>query len=234
MFEKIRLFLFLILVSSSPLCALYNGSPAAPMIPEEGALTTVESWMTMKVGYLGSDVFNRKLHSLDKFHYWINGGTVSFDVFNFFSIYGYMGGIRLTADKGHTHYLTQLGMCGAVGANVIVFKKDRFIVGLDGKYFQAKPEVQSGPNKYGTILYREGQVGLSAAYNLKYFYPYVGVKVSHASARFSNPHSFTASSRVPVGMALGFAVTFPTTVAFTFEADLIDETAVASTITARF
>lgn len=223
-----------VLLWGSPLCALYNGNPGAPQIPEEGSLTTVESWMTIKLGYLGSDVFNRYMQHASKFHLWSNNGLLSLEFWNRMAVYGFVGGMRMSIDKGATHFLTQLGLCAGGGVNGIVLEKGRLIFGLDGKYFQGDPRIETTSKSKRSILYREGQVGFSCAYSLRYFYPYAGIKLSHASAKFSSPNGFTLRSKTPVGLFVGFAVTAPTTFAVTFEGEFVDELSLSGSITGRF
>lgn len=223
-----------LIFSSSSVFALYNGCPAAPKLPEEGRMTSLESWMTIKMGYLGMDVFNRYLQHTSKFHWWANGGTLSFDLFNRISLYGFAGGMRMSVTKNHHHYLTNLGICGLAGISAILLEKNRFLVGLDAAYFQGNPTVESSHNSNRRILYREAHIGCSCTYSFTYFYPYVGLKLSYAHAHMNGSHRFSANSECPVGIFAGLTFTAPTTIAVTFEGEFLDELAIAGTITARF
>src|SRR5579862_7597158 len=59
---KMRRILFLAMLPSNALLALYNGNPSAPLLPERGMWSSERGWLGVKAGYQFNDQYDRKLH----------------------------------------------------------------------------------------------------------------------------------------------------------------------------
>lgn len=213
-----------------PLSAFYCGNPEIDL-PYEGPMTSKESWMTLKTGYLGTDVFNRKLAGAKTFHFWANGGVMSFDFLEKLSISGYLAAVRMKAKHKNDRYLTETALGGGLGIQAVLLRKRHFTFGVNAKYFQTAADVDSSIG--GSILYREGQLGLAVSYDFKELFPYAGIKYSKAAASFSKPKSYTLKSQNPVGVFIGLTLCAPTTISLTAEADFIDEQGISLSLSIR-
>lgn len=212
-----RRFFFLFFLSSS-LQAFYTGHPNGVTLPCEGPLSSIESWMAIRLGYLGQNSFDLKLHKTDSSRLWSNGAMVNLDLYNAFSLYGSLDAVRMKIQDQITH----TGFGGSIGANAILWRQRHFAIGVNGNYFQASPK---------SVRYHEWQAGASASYTHESFSPYIGVKYRHAEAKKADT---IFSSKIPVGLILGATIAAQKTFAATLEASLINETTLSFNALIRF
>jgi hypothetical protein len=219
---QLLILLILLLFIPKPARALYNGNPAFLQLPEEGVYFAKEAWLSLRLGYEGDFVFDRKMNKhVHRFKILENLGVATLGFSERVEVYGGLGSFSA---KFHENNSGQQ-LVWKAGARVLVWQSgDTFLTAHLG-YQQA------------SSVYREIAGGVGIARKFDIFSPYIGVEASSAKAKIkkrSEINSSTLHSRTPVGFFFGCGLSPGTRVIVNVEARLIDEQAVTVSGDMRF
>ncbi len=205
--KALALFVFaLSAFSTNWVCALYNGNPSLPMMPERGLFFSKEAWITLKTGYEWDDLFDRKLileehrphlkRQAKKYEAMGNFGVLTLGCNDRVELYGVLGSVKANLDyhpysNDRLKIETDCHFAWMVGGRAILAYWGDVQLGVDAKFFQFNPEIdhlkrngQSLDSKNASYNYQEWQVGFGVSYRIKFFAPYGGLKYSNVRAKF--------------------------------------------------
>lgn len=243
-------FTALLVFSQLSLFALYNGNPAEPELIDQGFFISECSFVTVKAGYQGDFIFDRKLHAkngsrgrIDEFEARFDQGTVTLNLMNRFEAYGSVGSMhayfshRPHIDREQRIYQTNDHLAWGVGGRAVLFNWEAATFGFDAKYQCGYPHV-----KWNTINgdafttgaelhYHEWQVGAGASYECNFFIPYAAFKYSVVNATLKHIRAnmelgtsrFKMKSREHFGLSLGCSLSPGKYFDFNVEVQLFDE-----------
>ena len=215
-------YIIVLFILSAQLFALYNDSPAAPNLIENGLIFKKDDWVGIGLGYEYSHVINRRLQGIEQFSYDLNQGVLVLNLMKRFDIYGSVGAMEAAVSQTspalrRLKYTTQNDLAWGAGARALVYQWNRFSIGLDGKVEQSYLKV-SHLDVNGTPValphhrkmdYREWQVGLGFSYAAGLLIPYAAANYSLASVHTNLPDYvlYRVQNRRKFGMALGTTMT---------------------------
>ncbi len=260
-----QIYLFLALLPCVFSHALYNGNPSFPLMPEEGLFIPAESWFGAKFGYEWDYTFNHPLKVKDPgdgirrhvqtFQSMGNAAVVTLILRDRVEAYGTFGVMQAEIDQNpksgtHLKYSTNQDFCWEVGGRAILIYWGKAQLGVDAKYFEFSPSMQSvkangssvNAKKIG-MLDKEWQVGVSASYRLSWFIPYIGIKHCNVDLHFSELDALSfifpskhesMSARHEIGVFLGFGLCPKRGFNVNAEVRLLDETSVTLSGDIRF
>lgn len=239
------------------LCALYQGNPAEPQLIDEGFFIPQDSLFSIKVGYQGDVIFNRRLKahngSIDQFAMHLNQGVITLNAIDRAEAYVNIG----TMDAKISHYPSsdhKLREYQAPdhwtiggGLRILIAQWENTCLGFNAGYQFSTPHVTritlngaSDPSQ-ARMRYQEWQAGFGLSHTVDIFTPYLGVTYSDVNARLRHlsPGVYTPShlrmgSRERFGMALGCSLSSGKKVDLNFEARLFDEQAVTAAGNIKF
>jgi len=240
----VKKLLFLLLPSA--LFALYLGSPAEPQMIDAGFFIAEDSAFSLKMGYEGDWVYNRKLKTMkreiDRFEILMNQGVMALGFLDRIEVYGSAGSFNAQFhNRSHSEaheYDTHGSLTYGGGMRILLMQWKNTIFGVDGKGQFASPRfswatVNGVPfSENGKLHYREWQVGLALSHSVDIFTPYIGAKYTnvHATAQGLksgvHPHGhFKMVNRDRFGLAVGCSLSSGRIFDLTLEARMIDEQA---------
>lgn len=191
--------------------ALPMGNPADPSLLTDGIYSFCDayddcnpcsSWLSgvsLRVGYQGDFVFNRKLKlhngtTLTRARIMTNAGLIFLNFCDRLDVYGQLGATNIdlegdgnafsfSSGTSRLEVATETDFSWAVGAKAVLVEWCDFVLGADGRYFATSPhlrrEVLSGFETFhdsATLDYTEWQVALGLSYRVDdMFVPYVAV-----------------------------------------------------------
>ncbi|MFI5333903.1 MAG: hypothetical protein ACHQT8_01905 [Chlamydiales bacterium] len=232
----------------APGYALYNGNPALPKIPEEGFFIAKEAVLSLRGGYEGDLIFNRKMgpHA-NKFKIFENFGALTFNFDEKVDLYADFGSfyaeIRKSDDLRRLQFQTRDGLTWKVGARAILWDYGETFLTLHVAYQNAwagfREIVLNGSplaRKGGRLFYQEVEGSLSVGHQIDIFIPYLGIEGSYARAKLHHlpMEQIELHSRSPVGLFLGSGFSPGSKLMLNVEIRLIDDEAVALSGEIRF
>lgn len=246
-----RILLSISLLVCTAVHALYNGNPAEPELIDEGFFLSKENWASIKTGYEGDFVFDRKLRAydgasgrIDEFQYLMNQGVLTFNFQDSYELYGSAGSmksyvtLRPHVDFKQREFDTNDHFTWGVGGKAIVFHWGSSQIGMDAKYQEAIGHVKWNAIDGATyttnaqLQYREWQVSAGVSHHIDIFTPYLTVNYSSVHAKMhkirhnilNNP-SFKMRSREHWGLAVGCSLSTAKLLDLNFEVQMINEEA---------
>jgi major outer membrane protein len=244
--------LLVALLTASSLSALYNGNPSEPELIDKGFFLCRDNMFSVKAGYQGDFVFDRKLRAhrgatgrIDTFKYDMQQGVLTFGLMDRYEVYGSLGSMnayiahRPHIDMKRREYETSNHLTWGCGARAIIFRACHAVVGLDAKYQYAHPHVKwnaldgAAFTTGAGLQYREWQLGLAGSYHVHIFTPYAAVKYSSVHSKLNEIRAnmllgherFKMRSRDRFGMALGCSLSTAKLLDLNVEVSLFDEQA---------
>lgn len=242
------------------LFALYEGNPAEPQIIDQGFFISQDSLFSVKVGYQGDWVLDRKLRSVDESHGRIDQfcmrmdqGVVTLNCLDRIELYTNVGSMTATFwhrphfDNQRREYQSHDRWTLGGGLRILLMQWGNTCLGVDGKLQYGAPHLKwitvNGVS-FGTgadFTYREWQVSLALSHTVDIFTPYIGATYSNVHVHvdglkhtvFPNSH-FKMVSRDHFGMALGCTLSSGKKVDLNFEVRLFDEQAVIAAGNVKF
>lgn len=232
--------LFLVLIFHLPAYALYNGNPASPKVPEEGFFIAKEAVLSLRAGYEGDLVFNRKMTPhVHKFKIFENWGALTCNFEERVDLYAALGSyyaeIRKIREQNRFEFQTKDGLTWKVGGRIVLWEYGDTFLTLHVAYQQARSKfreiVLNGSllaRNTGRLFYHDVEGSLGIAHQIDIFLPYIGIEgaYAHAALRELPVESMKMHSRSPVGLFLGCGFSPGTKVMVNVEVRLIDENAV--------
>lgn len=223
-------FVALLLFSPISVYALFNANPAEPELIDQGFFISECSFLTVKAGYQGDYIFDRKLHAkngakgrVDEFESRFDQGTLAINLINRFEVYGSLGTMHATfsqrphIDRQIRTYQTNDHFAGGGGARLILFNWEEATFGFNAQYQCGYPHVKWN-SLNGTAFttgaklhYHEWQVGVGASYECNFFIPYAALTYSSVNATLKDirenmqlgTNRFKMTSREHFGLSLG-------------------------------
>jgi len=255
-----RLFvLSLVLLLSSIFVNVYAapvGNLAEPKIFEEGTFMSEDGLVSLRAGYQGDFVFDRRLKDLDDAEINTNAGTLTLNINKKIDVYGIFGATDGTFEETYgstkVKYETDTAFSWAVGAKAILFEHKDTIIGLDGRYFSAELDldkiivdgvtydVPSGSVTEAKVEYDEYQIALGVAQKINMFVPYGGIKYSRAKGKLLATISGTkyesddAKNKDEVGLFIGCSILPLKNISLNVEGRFVDEEALMVSGQIRF
>lgn len=232
------------------------GNLAEPKMFEEGTFMPENEFVSLRAGYQGDFVFDRKLKDLDDTEINTNAGTLTLNINKKIDVYGIFGATDGTLEETYgstkVKYETDTSFSWAVGAKAILLEHKDTIVGLDGRYFNAEPDldkvivdgvsydIPSTSITEAKVEYNEFQIALGIAQNISMFIPYGGIKYSRAKGKAIATISGTkyesedAKNKDNVGVFIGCSVLPLKNVSLNVEGRFVDEEALMVSGQIRF
>ncbi len=254
------LYFLALLLASAQLSALYLGNPAEPQVVDEGFFMSEDSFLTIKVGYQGDWVFNRKMRAhdgisgrIDRFELRMDQGVATFNILDRGEIYVSAGSLTSTywhrprVDKERREVESHDRWTAGGGARLILFQWGNTILGVDAKYQYSAPHfkwaaVNGTSHDTGAHMrYWEWQVGTGLSYTVDMFTPYIGATYSVAEANLTGfRHTVYPATHFHMrnvdrfGMAVGCSLSSGKKFDLTLEARMFSEQAVTAAANVKF
>lgn len=234
------------------------GNPSAPLNFEDGIFLAGNSDYSLRLGYSGNFVMDRKLEikanrsHVDSARIVESTANVTLSMFNRMDVYGRFGSARFGYEQNNTssnlEVRTADAFIWALGGRVVVYNWDFTTLTLFGEYSRFKADVNDvllGATSSGysaaEARVRQWDLGLALAHQIDYMSPYVAIKYSDASVRFHNEVISSPSvtlnkleARGNFGAAVGCTFLAGKKLDLTLEGRFIDENAVSLTGQFRF
>lgn len=246
--NRIRLLLCLFFLRS--LYALYNGNPSSPLMPEEGIFFR-HGLLSFEAGYQYDTLFARAWKSqhdienakVKKFTASDHLGVLTLNIADRVEAYSGLGTMQLKLKQkiqGQTLDLTShTAFAWSLGGRVFLAYWDNLNLSVAASYLHFSPSLEK---KEGKAHYTEWQVGAGLSYQLRYFYPYFGLKFANARSKFyalSTPlflpnESFSIKTKSIPGLFLGCGFAPQRGFSIDVEARFIDETSLTAAANLRF
>lgn len=211
------------------LSALYMGNPAEPQIIDQGFWISQDASFSVKVGYQGDRVADRKMRAngnakgrIDNMTLSFDQGVVTFGYLDRAEIYGSVGSMngelsnRPHSDNKRREYQTHDGWTAGTGGRFLLAQWGKTVIGIDGKIQWSNPGMKwmavdgMSKNTGGHLHYCEWQASFAVSYTADWLTPYLGVKYSNVHASVNGipaviyPHSeFKMINRNRFGFAIG-------------------------------
>jgi major outer membrane protein len=245
--------------------------PCASCNPFDPCFCWFDAW-SIRAGYYGDFVFNRNLQLeengfnqgkvIERTEIFTNAGYLALNVCNKLDVFGTLGASRLSITTNETSWFLGGNAEGrldwestfswSAGARGTLFERNRFLIGIEGQYFQTSPDLTTYLsfsdglynyfNEDNKMRYQEWQIATGISYALTCFspnislVPYSAVKWSWARLRTGDFQFiktgtddlftiFNLNVHKLWGFAVGTSVTFCDMVSFTVEGRWADESA---------
>lgn len=255
-----RYLTLVLLTLSAHLSALYLGNPAEPQIIDKGFFLAQDSFFTVKAGYQGDWVFNRKMRAqdgvsgrVDRFQFLMNQGVVTFNILDRSEFYLSAGSMsasywhRPHGDRERREVESHDRWTAGAGGRLIIFQWGSTVLGVDAKYQYSAPHfkwatVNGVSHATGAHMrYWEWQIGTALSYTADILTPYIGATYSVAQANLLGfqssiyPRShFHMRNADRFGMAVGCAISSGKMVDINLEARLISEQSITAAANVKF
>jgi hypothetical protein len=235
---------FLVLLSfSASACALYNGNPSLPEMPEQGFFTPRDNALSYKLGYEGDFMLGRHLQvpsvSAPEIYSQFNAASLTVGFINRIEVYALLGAsltqFSFTSSGQDFQLNTNENFAGEAGirANTPIWGDLKF--GVDAKYFYAWPTLSHGS---GSVFQKEWQVGAAFSQTFAYFTPYAGVKFGKFNMEYNDLSYFrkniSLQNACPVGLFLGMGISAQKGVYLDLEVRFVDEYALTGALGCSF
>lgn len=240
--------------------ALFQGNPDQPQIIEEGFFISSDSFLTVKAGYQGDWVWNRKMKTIsnakgiiDRFKIQMNQGVFTVDVLDRAEFYASVGSFttelwhRPRPDRQRREYESHDRWTLGGGIRLVLLQWGNTTLGADGTMQYAAPRMKWSaldgvPSaKSCRMNYVEWQTSLAVTHCIDIFSPYLGVTYSVVHAHLDRiPRSILPSSHIKMhnrdrfGLALGCTLSSCKKFDLTLEARLISEQATTAAGNIKF
>jgi len=187
-----------------PLCALYNGNPSLPDMPERGLWAAGDEWWGIKIGYELDSTFSKRVKIkerqssvkdlFDQYKSSKQLGVFTFNIIDRFEIYGLLGAMKLKmaqrpVQNVRLEYETDSQMIWGIGGRVVLVYWEEVIMGFNARYNAAHLDldrvIQNGVprNPHGASMhYHEWQIGASFSREVGRLIPYVGLAYASMSS----------------------------------------------------
>ncbi len=240
--------------------ALYLGNPAEPQIMDQGFFFSQDALFTIKVGYQGDFVLNRRLraegpsgHRIDRFEYQMNQGVITFNFLDRLEAYGSVGAFNTTfwhrppPDSALREVTSHDSWTAGGGLRALLMQWGHTALGIDAKFQYGRSPARwisvSGVG-YGThahLTYREWQTGIAVSHTIDWFTPYIGATYSNVHADINGlkhstyPYShFKMRNPAHFGLVIGCTLSSGKKFDLTGEAHMVDELAFSLTGNLKF
>lgn len=201
-----KLWIFLLLTPA--LFALYNGNPSLPNMPEEGIWSSNDAWWGIKLGYEWDRTFDKKVkvdgressirERFDTYKSLKNQGTLTFNASDRFELYGKLGVMKIDLAQRPTdtvlmEYQTNSQFMWGVGGRIILVYWDEMVMGFNalysGSFMRIDRIFQNGGSRRTSgarFKYAEWQLGVSFSREIGLFIPYVGLAYASMHSNLYN------------------------------------------------
>lgn len=250
------------LFASTALLAGPSGNTAAPMMYEDGLYWAGNSDYTLRVGYTGDFVFDRKVetrtnkYKIDDFRVISNAAEITLGLFDRVDLFARLGSAHINAryfDRASTNseitIETESDFMWALGGRAILYSWDNTHLGLSGQYSRVKPKVErmseAGASTETPLLklrHRDWNIALTLAHQLDNVTPYIGVVTGDSKSKF-NQSTQTITTAQPLvdlearnnlGFIVGASMLADKKAALNVEGRFADQNSVAVTFDVRF
>lgn len=184
------------------------GNPAFPKILEEGFIFSPASKFSIRLGYEGNFVLDKRLKKeknpftdINKFTLFENSGIATLNLLNRLDLFGTYGEGRIDLDwineegKNILSYFqvqSKYDPAWSCGTKIIFFEWGKVNFSAGGRYFYTKPTVchfsknaASYPTDLSNLKLHEWQIDLGLSYKTCFLVPYICGKYSKTKAFFS-------------------------------------------------
>lgn len=247
-------FFLLFSMCTASLCAMYQGSPTLPEMPEENLFLPKDSAFSLKATYEADLVLGRNISasslSDSNIHSFLNAAEITWGILDRFEIYTLLGGFKETivGSKESAYCKLKIGESfgGEIGARVIGIFWGETKIGFDAKYFYGYPKLKTvevgskTASASSKSWQREWQVGVALSQKIAYFTPYVGANFSRFAADFTSVQSsiFSENTHIentsPWGFVIGLGICGSKGPFLDLEARFFDEYAFSGAAGIRF
>lgn len=247
-----------------PLCALYNGNPSLPDMPERGLWAAQDDWGSFKLGYELDGTFSKRVKVkqrrssrkdlFDEYRSQKQLGVLTFNLIDRFEIYALLGAMKLKFSQRpvrtvRMQYQTDSQLIWGVGGRVVLVYWEEVILGVNARYNASHLDLdrifQNGiPRrpKGANFHYHEWQVGVSFSREIGPFIPYIGLAYASMHSRFKNlpkglpfnPKNEEFENRNPFLLLLGVGMTSGRAINLNLEARMVGERALTASADLRF
>lgn len=197
------------LVTSVAITAGPVGTPAAPMMYEDGVYMSGNSDYSVRIGYMGDFVFDRKMqnknndrHIVDDMDIISNYGEITLNLFDRVDLFARLGTGHFTQSyryresgtgaNNEVDIYSESDFKWGLGARAIIYNWDNTVLTLSGDYSRMKPKIErlslagtsaEQPNVKARV--RDWGVGLAVSHQLDMVTPYIGVKFGDAKVKYN-------------------------------------------------
>ena len=204
----------MLLFFSTALFSLPVGNPAFPKIIEEGLIFSSANKFSLRAGYEGNFVLDRKLHSErnyfnkeESFSIYLNSALLTFNLLNRLDLFGTYGKGKIESDwlseiTANSFFYSDLKAGNtegwSCGTKIIFFEWGKINFSAGARIFYIDPEIityavdRINYNMDNAKLkYKEWQADMGLSYKTPYLVPYICAKYSKAKARLLKENSNT-------------------------------------------
>ena len=177
---------------------------AFPKIIEEGFIFSSANSFSLRVGYEGNFVYDKRLriknasHNIDNFKFYVNSGELTLNLLNRLDVFatygiGKMDMRWIIEEMKNVYYKLELesdsSRSWSVGTKIIFLEWGNTCLSLGGRYFFFDPKIlwiTKASDSYDIsnkkLKFKEWQIDLGISYNIDIFTPYVCVKYANAKS----------------------------------------------------
>lgn len=230
--------------------AMYNGNPSDTLMPETGIFFQ-NGLVSFEAGYEYDATFARAW----KMQQSMEGGKVktftasdhlgvlTVNVADRAEIYSGLGTMQLQLKQKFEgevfHYDSNTAFAWTLGGRALIAYWDRLDLGLAASALHFSPSLE---DHGGKVHYTEWQVGAGLSYQLRWLYPYLGLKYANARAKFYDlkrptylpKGRFIIKTKKIPGLFLGCGFAPDRGLSLNVEARFIDETSLTAAANLKF
>jgi len=242
--------------------AFFSGNPEAPDVIDDGIIFSKESDFSIEVGYQKDWVFDMNLKAQNLVDSTFpssqadfDQGVVRLDFLGHYQVYGSLGSAQFSFNQTlrsdqTISYISDDAFTFGAGGKVLIYQGHGFSLGLDGKYqyatFDLPTIYKQGafiPQKSAYGSFYGFQLGLSFAYHIDIFSPYIGIDYLFQKVHFQKiktgvlsnlDNDFYAKTKFPFGGIVGVTLSSGRDFAITVESRFINENAVTLLFDLKF
>jgi len=248
----VKLFLAIAMGISSPLLALYNGSPSLPQIPEKNLFIPQSSPFSCKLEVQEEILWFRRIDgtsiSSPTMHSSLTGGVITWGFVDRVEVYALLSAekLSLSGNQGGNSFTvkTDPSFSGGVGVRATAVAWGETKLGIDAQYFYGWPQIHSlviAGDSMSTASAggwnREWQIGAALSQEFAWFTPYVGVKCAKMKMQLlhlSSLGTVTVENTSSLGVFVGLAIAGSKGIFFDGEVSFLDDSAFSGSLGIRF
>jgi hypothetical protein len=250
------IFLFILLISFS--FAAYVNNPASPKTTQNGFFTTSASWGSVRIGYEGDFITNARLkqnslrsNKIDDYDLDYNSGILTINFVNRCDFFASCGACKTSANWrqeptnssfNNIEVLSKAQLGWSAGGKIILFEWINTSLGIGGRYFYTKPNINYGLKDGSSISFdskayskfRSWQVDMCLSHRVDLFTPYIGTKYLHTRAKIKGANttisdnltgSLSMKNKDTFGLIFGVSISKGQVFTLNIEGRLVDEEA---------
>ena len=241
----------LLLLFPLALCALYNGNPSMPMMPETGLFISKDAWVGVKGGYecdwvTRSPLEGASQHRMHHYESWEQFDTLTLNLSDRAEVLAAFGSMQSQLSHSRLSYHAPKEWAWKVGGRAIIAYWGDLQLSMNGSFLKCDPHISSF--KFNSVPYKtprgsidltSWQVGVGTAYRFNWCIPYIGVNYMKFRSKLKHVSPLprgrlTLKNALNFGLFFGVGLGLEKAVSLNAEARFISENALSMSADFKF